>query len=89
MFHPFFSRLFRWLDHLEMICFSAEKQKERLPTTEKLRKFITALCMYIQFSAALVEYCKIALTSLPWAHCNLDREKDEIHSCGTEPPEKL
>ena len=46
-FHPFFSRLFRWLDHLEMICFSGEKQKERLPTTENLRKFITALCMCI------------------------------------------
>ena len=48
--HPFFSSLFRWLDHLEMICFSAEKQKERLPTTENLRKFITALCMCIQFA---------------------------------------
>ena len=38
--------------------------------------------MYIQFATALVEDCKIALTSLPWAHCNLDREKDEIiHHC--------
>ena len=76
-FHPFFSRLFRWLDHREMVLLSRRK-KERLPTTEESRKFITALCMYIQFATALVEDCKIALTSLPWAHCNLDREKDEL-----------
>lgn len=47
MFHPFFSRLFRWLDHREMVLLSRRK-KERLPTTEESRKFITALCMCSQ-----------------------------------------